>query len=55
MRFRQFLRLIAIVVPLSFTAATAAHAEDIGTLTPGKLVAGVDANNKPYSYIDDGK
>jgi polar amino acid transport system substrate-binding protein len=55
MRFRHFLCLIAIVVPLSFTAASAAHAEDVGTLTPGKLVAGVDANNKPYSYIDDGK
>ncbi len=55
MRFRHFLRLIAFVVPLSFTAAPGAHAEDFGTLTPGKLVAGVDANNKPYSYIDNGR
>jgi len=26
-----------------------------GTLAPGKLMAGVDANNKPYSYIDNGR
>ncbi|MFM0594848.1 MULTISPECIES: ABC transporter substrate-binding protein [Paraburkholderia] len=54
MRFRHFLSLVAIVVPLSLTAAAPAHADDVGTLTPGKLIAGVDANNKPYSYIDNG-
>ncbi|WLE63387.1 amino acid ABC transporter substrate-binding protein [Burkholderia plantarii] len=59
MRFRQFLR--AVAVPLSvaaaFTAFSAApaFADDLGTLAPGKLIAGVDANNKPYSYVDNGR
>nr|WP_308410370.1 ABC transporter substrate-binding protein [Burkholderia sp. WAC0059] len=34
---------------------TEARAADLGTLSPGKLVTGVDANNKPYSYIDNGR
>ncbi|WP_118182998.1 substrate-binding periplasmic protein [Paraburkholderia phosphatilytica] len=55
MRFRHLARLFAIAVPLCFGALVPAHAEDVGTLTPGKIVAGVDANNKPYSYIDNGK
>ncbi|GAB7536541.1 substrate-binding periplasmic protein [Burkholderia sp. 22PA0099] len=55
MRFRQFLRAIAVAVPLSLAAASAAHADDLGTLTPGQLIAGVDANNKPYSYVDNGQ
>ncbi|MFM0009744.1 transporter substrate-binding domain-containing protein [Paraburkholderia sediminicola] len=55
MRFRDLLSLIAVVVPLSLVLQGNARADDIGTLTPGKLVAGVDANNKPYSYIDNGK
>ena len=55
MRFRHLLSLFAVVVPLSLALHGNARADDIGTLTPGKLVAGVDANNKPYSYIDNGK
>ncbi len=58
MRLSQFLRAAAIAVPLSLAAlcaAPAAAADDLGTLTPGKLIAGVDANNKPYSYVDNGK
>ncbi|AJK50182.1 ABC transporter substrate-binding protein [Burkholderia plantarii] len=61
MRFRQFLRAVAVAVPLSvaaaFTAFSAApaFADDLGTLAPGKLIAGVDANNKPYSYVDNGR
>jgi polar amino acid transport system substrate-binding protein len=55
MLFRRFLRLASVVLPLALMAATGAHAEDVGTLTPGKLTAGVDANNKPYSYIDNGQ
>ncbi|MCY0389841.1 transporter substrate-binding domain-containing protein [Robbsia sp. Bb-Pol-6] len=56
MRFRPSLRLASLLVSLSFAAVTAlAHAEDVGTLTPGKLMAGVDSNSKPYSYVDNGK
>ncbi|AMH43554.1 ABC transporter, substrate binding protein [Caballeronia sordidicola] len=55
MRFRHLFSLLSIVVPLSLMTATSAHADDLGTLAPGKLMAGVDANNKPYSYIDNGK
>ncbi|MGX6998689.1 substrate-binding periplasmic protein [Caballeronia sp. KNU42] len=55
MRFRHFLSLVSIVASFSLMAATSAHADDLGTLAPGKLMAGVDANNKPYSYIDNGK
>jgi polar amino acid transport system substrate-binding protein len=61
MRFRQFLRAVAVAVPLSLAAALTAFsaapafADDLGTLAPGKLIAGVDANNKPYSYVDNGK
>nr|WP_241023579.1 transporter substrate-binding domain-containing protein [Burkholderia sp. Ac-20365] len=55
MRFLQFARNLALAASLCVTAVSAAHAEDVGTLTPGKIVAGVDANNKPYSYIDNGK
>jgi polar amino acid transport system substrate-binding protein len=54
MLFRRFLLLASVVLPFALMAATGAHAEDVGTLTPGKLMAGVDANNKPYSYIDNG-
>ncbi|HMC47724.1 MAG TPA: ABC transporter substrate-binding protein, partial [Caballeronia sp.] len=55
MRFRHFLSLVSLVASFSLMAATSAHADDLGTLAPGKLMAGVDANNKPYSYIDNGK
>ncbi|CAH2805884.1 MAG: ABC transporter, substrate binding protein [glutamine] [uncultured Caballeronia sp.] len=55
MRFRHFFSLVSIVASLSLMAATGAHADDFGTLAPGKLMAGVDVNNKPYSYIDNGK
>ncbi|MBN3726712.1 ABC transporter substrate-binding protein [Burkholderia sp. Ac-20379] len=57
MRFRQFLRAVAFAVPLSLSlgAAAPAFADDYGTLSPGQLIAGVDANNKPYSYVDNGK
>ncbi|WP_069264095.1 substrate-binding periplasmic protein [Paraburkholderia nodosa] len=55
MRFFQFARNLAIATALCVVAATAARAEDVGTLTQGKIVAGVDANNKPYSYVDNGK
>jgi polar amino acid transport system substrate-binding protein len=55
MRFLQFARSFALAASLCVAAVSAAHAEDVGTLTPGKIVAGVDANNKPYSYIDNGK
>lgn len=55
MRLRPLLRLVSVLVPLSFAAVTLAHAEDVGTLAPGKLMAGVDANSKPYSYVDNGR
>jgi len=55
MRFLQFARNLAVATSLCVVAATTVHAEDVGTLTPGKIVAGVDANNKPYSYVDNGK
>jgi polar amino acid transport system substrate-binding protein len=55
MRFRHFLRLVSVVLPLTLMAASSVHAADVGTLAPGKLLAGVDANNKPYSYIDNGQ
>ncbi|MGI4983344.1 MAG: substrate-binding periplasmic protein [Janthinobacterium lividum] len=57
MRLRSSPRLALVLVSLSFAAATTlAHAAgDLGTLTPGKLMAGVDANSKPYSYVDNGR
>ncbi len=55
MRFSQFLRAIALAVPLGVAAMSSAFAADAGTLTPGTLIAGVDANNKPYSYVDNGQ
>lgn len=55
MRLLRFVRHLATAASLVIAATTAAHAADVGTLTPGKIVAGVDANNKPYSYIDNGK
>ncbi|MFM0239175.1 substrate-binding periplasmic protein [Paraburkholderia phytofirmans] len=56
MRLLLLARHLAVAASFLVGAATAAHAaDDVGTLTPGKIVAGVDANNKPYSYIDNGK
>lgn len=55
MRLLRFARHLATAASLFVAAATVAHAGDVGTLMPGKIVAGVDANNKPYSYIDNGK
>jgi polar amino acid transport system substrate-binding protein len=55
MRFLRIARHLAVAASFLVGAATVAHADDVGTLTPGKIVAGVDANNKPYSYIDNGK
>ena len=39
----------------SVSTAQAAPAADLGTVVPGQLIVGVDANNKPYSYIDNDK
>jgi polar amino acid transport system substrate-binding protein len=55
MRFLRLARRLTLAASLFIVAVGAAHAEDVGTLTPGKIVAGVDANNKPYSYVDNGK
>lgn len=58
MRLKKLLRLVsfaALAIPLSMMAAPAAQAADVSTIESGKLMAGVDANNKPYSYIDNGK
>lgn len=55
MRFLRMARHLALAASFLTGAASFAHADDLGTLTPGKIVAGVDANNKPYSYIDNGK
>ncbi len=56
---RRLMRLAALaiplVMPLALLTAAPAYADDLGTLTSGTLMAGVDANNKPYSYIDNGK
>jgi polar amino acid transport system substrate-binding protein len=55
MRFLQLARQFAVAASMCIVAVSAAHAEDVGTLTPGKIITGVDANNKPYSYVDNGK
>lgn len=55
MQLFRFARHLAIAASLCVAAVTVAHAQDIGTLTPGKIIAGVDANNKPYSYVDNGR
>jgi len=56
MRLLRLARHLAVAASFLVGVTTAAHAaDDVGTLTPGKIVAGVDANNKPYSYIDNGK
>jgi polar amino acid transport system substrate-binding protein len=55
MRFLELARRFALAASLLCGAAGMAHAEDVGTLTPGKIIAAVDANNKPYSYIDNGR
>jgi len=56
MRLLRLARHFALAASFLVGATTAAHAaDDVGTLTPCKIVAGVDANNKPYSYIDNGK
>jgi polar amino acid transport system substrate-binding protein len=54
MKLTAFLK-VAIVAP--FLAVSLAHAQGAsdGTLTQGTMLIGVDANNKPYTYIDDGK
>ena len=51
MRFRHFLSLVSIVASFSLMAATSAHADDLGTLAPGKLMAGVDANKDRKSVV----
>jgi polar amino acid transport system substrate-binding protein len=55
MRFCRFMRLASVAVSLTFVIAAGVHAQDAGTLVPGKLVTGVDTNNKPYAYIDHGR
>ena len=55
MKFRYFLQQLLIAAPLTVLAATGAHAEDAGTIMPDKLLVGVDANQKPNVYIDNGQ
>lgn len=58
MRFKQLVRILAVAAPLCAIAVgsvTSARAADLGTLEPGKLIVGVDANEAPYSYVDNGK
>ena len=47
MRFLHFARSLALAASLCVAAVSPAHAEDVGTLTPGKIVAGVDAVHPP--------
>ncbi len=54
-RFTSFVRLLAVAAPLCLIGVTNAHAADVGTLEPGKIIVGVDANEAPYSYVDNGK
>jgi len=48
---------LAATICLTLGSASVAHAApaDLGTVVPGQLTVGVDANNKPYSYIDNDK
>lgn len=55
MKIQSVLRSVIASVALVGSMFSVAQAADIGTLTPGQILVGVDTNNKPYSYIDGGK
>jgi polar amino acid transport system substrate-binding protein len=44
-----------LLLPLVAASIANAQGQSDGTLTPGNLLVGVDANNKPYTYVEDGK
>ncbi|SFB35249.1 amino acid ABC transporter substrate-binding protein, PAAT family (TC 3.A.1.3.-) [Collimonas sp. OK607] len=54
MKLTTFLK-IAIATPLFAISIAHGQSANDGTLTLGMMLVGVDANNKPYTYIDDGK
>ncbi|QGZ65268.1 ABC transporter substrate-binding protein [Paraburkholderia acidisoli] len=55
MKIQSVLRGVIASVALVGSMFSVAHAADIGTLAAGQILAGVDTNNKPYSYIENGK
>jgi polar amino acid transport system substrate-binding protein len=55
MKIQRLLKGLVASAMLVGSIFQVAKAADIGTLVPGQILVGVDTNNKPYSYIENGK